>query len=170
MNALNLQLMEVLRPLGLSTQQFRVMQVVAAQQAVSITAISRDAIIEQSVVSRIVDQLERREFVRRRKSSGNARMVEVTLTPVGVAVLDSIRPHAQAIVADATSVLSPQDHATLLGLLARVLHHTRPPEPQGMPSDPRDAVDHRPGKVIEPAGRANTVRKKGRSSRSGGAT
>jgi DNA-binding MarR family transcriptional regulator len=126
MNALNLKLTDVLRPLDLSAQQFRVMQVVFVREVVSITEISRDAVIEQSVVSRIADQLEKRGFVKRRKRSTNARVVEVTLTPVGLAVFESIVPHAHTIVDHATEVLSSADQATLLSLLSRVLDHVRP--------------------------------------------
>ena len=128
MNALNLKLMDVLRPLDMTTQQYRVMQVLLVHETVSITEISRDAVIEQSVVSRIVDQLEQRGFVRRRKGSSNARTVEVSLTPVGLAVLRSIIPHAQGIVDDAVSVISASERRTLLRVLSTVLQHVRRPD------------------------------------------
>jgi DNA-binding MarR family transcriptional regulator len=121
MNALNLKLLAVLRPMDLTTQQFRVMQVLRSRgEPCSIGTIWRDAVIEQSVVSRIVDQLEKRGFVLRQKRASNARVVEVTLTPVGRAVYESVMPHANAIVRDATSVLSPSENEVLHQLLARV--------------------------------------------------
>ena len=126
MNALNLELLEVLRPLDLSTQQFRVMQVVYVREGVTITEIARDAVIEQSVVSRIVDQLERRGFVSRRRGAVNGRIVQVTMTAVGEAVFESVLPHAHAIVGHATEVLSDSDAATLFDLLSRILRHVRP--------------------------------------------
>jgi DNA-binding MarR family transcriptional regulator len=126
MNALNLELMDVLRPLDLTSQQFRVMQVLFVHELVSISEISRDAVIEQSVVSRVVDQLEKRGFVKRRKRATNARIVEVSLTPVGLAVFTSILPRAHEIVDHAVEVLSGDESETLLHLLSTVLRHVRP--------------------------------------------
>jgi DNA-binding MarR family transcriptional regulator len=129
MNALNLKLMESLRSLDLTTQQFRVMQVLFVHEVATISEISRDAVIEQSVVSRIVDQLEEKNFVKRRRRQGNARVVDVALTPVGVAVFNSVMPHADAIVEDAVSVLSGPQKQTLLALLSTVLQHVRGAQP-----------------------------------------
>jgi DNA-binding MarR family transcriptional regulator len=124
MNALNLQLAEVLRPMELTPQQYRVLQVVwSRNEPCSIGAIWRDAVIEQSVVSRIVDQLERRGFVLRRKRPSNARMVEVSLTAVGRAVYDSLRPEVLGIVDHATSVLKVSEAEALIELLAKVFSH-----------------------------------------------
>lgn len=124
MNALNLQLLEVLRPMELTTQQYRVLQVIwSRNEPCSISTIWRDAVIEQSVVSRIVDQLVRRGFVSRRKRPGNARVVEVSLTPVGRAVYDTLQPQVLGIVDTASSVLTPTEKDQLLGLLAKVFFH-----------------------------------------------
>ena len=127
LNSLNLRLMDVLRPLKMTTQQYRVMQVLLVHQVASIGAISRDAVIEQSVVSRVVDQLEKRGFVTRRRRPSNARIVEVSLTPFGLSVLRSINPHAQEIVAQAVGVLSSRDRQTLFRLLSAVLKTVHAP-------------------------------------------
>jgi DNA-binding MarR family transcriptional regulator len=120
MNMLNLQLMETLRPLDMTTQQYRVMQVLYIKKVASIGDISQEAVVERSVVSRIVDQLERREFVRRQKRADNARIVEVSLTGVGIAVYQSILPSAHAITQDAVSVLSEEENRQLKELLSRI--------------------------------------------------
>jgi DNA-binding MarR family transcriptional regulator len=128
MNLLNLRLLEHLRPLNMTTQQFRVMQVLLARRVASVGEIARDAIIEQSVVSRVVDQLEDRGFAQRQKRAGNARVVEVSLTPVGEAVYNSITPYSTTIVNDATSVLDDREKAYLEDLLSRIFHHVRQPD------------------------------------------
>jgi DNA-binding MarR family transcriptional regulator len=123
MNMLNLQLLEHLRPLDITIQQFRVMQVLMVRSVASVGEIARDTVIEQSVISRIVDQLERRGYAKRRRSAGNARIVEVTLTQEGAAAYRAIRPRAQAIVKDATGVLSKREADILIELLARMFQH-----------------------------------------------
>ena len=121
-NAMNLKLAKILRPMDLSVQQFRVMQVLAVRDMTTISDICRDTAIEQSVVSRLVDQLQQRGFADRRKRPTNARVVEVTMTPVGDAVFRTVHPQAVAIVEQTLSVLSSDDKATLFRVLSTLFH------------------------------------------------
>jgi DNA-binding MarR family transcriptional regulator len=127
MNLMNMQLLEVLRPLDVTGQQFRVMQVIDARGISTVGQIARDAVIEQSLVSRVVDQLEQRKLARRAKSSSNARIVEVSLTPRGHEVYAAITPYREAIVADAVSVLSAAERTALIELLRRMFDHLSRP-------------------------------------------
>lgn len=154
MNLLNLRLLEHLRPLNMTTQQFRVMQVLLARGVASVGEISRDAVIEQSVVSRVLDQLEQRGFAQRQKRASNARVVEVSLTPVGEAVYNSITPYSMAIVNDAISVLDEPEKGRLEELLSRIFHHVR--QPHAVPT----AARARP----EAAGGRDTPRRRRASS------
>ncbi|MGE4010845.1 MAG: MarR family winged helix-turn-helix transcriptional regulator [Alphaproteobacteria bacterium] len=127
MNTLNLRLLESLRPHGITIQQFRVMQALDARGVSSVGEISADTVIEQSVVSRIVDQLERAKYAVRRKRPTNSRVVEVCLTPLGESTYASLFPYAKAIVDDATSALNPQERKILESLLQRLFEHVRRP-------------------------------------------
>lgn len=127
LNALNLDLLAVLRPLNVTIAQFRVMQVLqATRPGVSIGEIGLEAVIEQSTVSRIVDQLEERRLAKRTRSRTNPKVVEVALTRRGVEVMAEVTPQAQKIVADATSVLADDEAATLKALLSKLFEHIRP--------------------------------------------
>ncbi|MCW5750004.1 MAG: MarR family transcriptional regulator [Alphaproteobacteria bacterium] len=127
MNVLNLRLLEHLRPLQVTVQQFRIMQMLDAREVASVGEISRDTVIEQSVVSRIVDQLERRGFVTRSKRKGNARIVDVKLTEEGRSTFAMMRPYAQAIVADAVSALSATERRAMEDMLQRMFDHVTAP-------------------------------------------
>ena len=127
MNLMNMQLLEVLRPLDVTGQQFRVMQVIDARGITNVGQIARDAMIEQSLVSRVVDQLEERNLAKRSKSPSNARIVEVSLTRRGQDVYATITPYREAIVADAVSVLTDAERAMLLDLLCRIFQHLSRP-------------------------------------------
>jgi DNA-binding MarR family transcriptional regulator len=129
MNLLNLQLLEWLRLHGATVQQFRVMQVIAVLGVASIGEIAQDAVIEQPVVSRIVDQLEARGFARRRKRPNNGRVVEVTLTPRGLEVFRSVSPHAYEIVRNALEILNETEKATIEELLSRIFRHLQDRSP-----------------------------------------
>ncbi|WJR79209.1 MarR family transcriptional regulator [Bradyrhizobium sp. NP1] len=126
-NILNLRLLEHLRPLDLTVQQFRIMQMLDARKSASVGEISRDTVIEQSVVSRIVDQLENRGYALRTKRPDNARIVDVRLTREGQKIYDSLPPLFLAIVDDAMSVLSSAEKQLLAELLKRIFDHVVTP-------------------------------------------
>ena len=131
MNILNMQLLEVLRPFDVTVQQFRVMQVIDACRTSTVGKIARDAVIEQSLVSRVVDQLEERGLARRARSATNARVVEVSLTAHGHEVYAAITPAREAIVENAASVLSGAEKTKLDELLRRVFRHLAGPGLRG---------------------------------------
>lgn len=127
MNILNLRLLDTLRLYGVTIQQFRVMQVLDARGVASVGEISADAIIEQSVVSRIIDQLERDNLAVRTKRKGNSRIVDVYLTPLGSRTYSELFPAARAIVDDAVGALSKSERKILEELLIRMFDHLRRP-------------------------------------------
>jgi DNA-binding MarR family transcriptional regulator len=127
MNLMNMQLLDVLRPLDVTVQQFRVMQVLDARGVTNVGQIARDAVIEQPLVSRVVDQLEERKLARRGKSPTNARIVEVSLTRRGREIYAAITPYREAIVADAVGVLSEAEKAVLMDLVCRMFQHLSRP-------------------------------------------
>lgn len=130
MNILNLRLLDSLRPHGITIRQFRIMQMLDARRQATIGEIAADTVIEQSVVSRIVDQLERSGLAQRRKRVGNSRLVDVRLTPRGEETYAALFPYAQRIVEDAVGALSPKETQTLEKLLSRMFDYvTRPYEP-----------------------------------------
>jgi len=101
--------------------------VIDARGVTSVGQIARDAVIEQSLVSRVVDQLEARKLAKRSKSAGNARIVEVSLTPRGREAYAAITPYREAIVADAASVLSDAEKTILDDLVRRMFQHLSTP-------------------------------------------
>jgi DNA-binding MarR family transcriptional regulator len=127
MNLMNMQLLEFLRPLDITGQQFRVMQVIDARGVTNVGQIARDAVIEQSLVSRVIDQLEERHLAKRSKSATKARVVEVSLTPRGNETYAAITPYREAIVGDAMRVLNNVEKAALDDLLCRIFKHLSRP-------------------------------------------
>lgn len=130
MNLLNMRLSESLRPRGITMQYFRIMQIIDARKigAAAIGEIAADAIIDQSVVSRVVDRLEAEKLAVRRKRKDNSRIVEVSLTPRGRMVYASVLPFAHAIVDDAVGSLTATEQKQLIDLLRRVFEHVNRPQ------------------------------------------
>jgi DNA-binding MarR family transcriptional regulator len=122
MNLLNLQLLKYLRMRKLTIGQFRVLQFIEQFDGATINEISSDCVIEQSVVSRIVDQLEHRRLVTRKKNRSNARYVQVFMTATGRATIFELDTAAKKIATHAASELSSSEHEQLVSLLQRVFH------------------------------------------------
>ncbi|KGD93356.1 hypothetical protein JL37_15345 [Achromobacter sp. RTa] len=120
---MNAQLLRALRPVELTLQQFRVMQHLRWAEVATISEICKGTLIEQSVVSRIVDQVEQRGFAVRAKRATNARVVEVRLTAVGEAVYDRVDIAARAITAASQSILSQAELDELNRQLVRLAGH-----------------------------------------------
>lgn len=121
-NLLNLQLLQHLRLKRLTIGQFRLLQFVDQCDGATISEISSDCVIEQSVVSRIVDQLEQRLMVTRKKNRSNARYVQVFMTTKGHTAVMEMDRIAKKIAAHAESELSKDERAQLVRLLQKVFH------------------------------------------------
>lgn len=130
MNVIDLRLLESLRPRGITVRQFRILQMLDAREKATISEIATDTVIEQPVVSRIVDQLQRNGLAVRSRRVENARVVDVSLTPHGAQVYNELFPYAKLIVEEAVSALSREEVEQLEALVLRMFEHvTRPYEP-----------------------------------------
>ncbi len=127
MNALNLRLMVELRVHHMTISQFRIIQMLDARGSASIGEIAADTVIEQSVVSRIVGQLERAGLAQRRKRMGDGRNVDVLLTPKGSKLYKHLFPRAALIVEDAMSALSQKEQNLLESLMFRLFQGATQP-------------------------------------------
>lgn len=150
-NILNLRLLQTLRNHGMTVPQFRVVQVLDSRGTASIGEISADAVIEQSVVSRIVSQLEALGLAARRKRKSNSRIVDVYLTPLGDETFRQIVPSSKAIIDGATSVLSKAERGALEEMLERMFDHVI------LPHEPwlRATADDKPPKRGAKASKAS---------------
>ena len=78
--------------------------------------------LEQSVVSRIVGQLEQRKLVRRKKNPVHARSVHAFLTGQGRTTFLKVDLAARDIATNSVADLKADDRVMLLQLLQRVFN------------------------------------------------
>jgi DNA-binding MarR family transcriptional regulator len=93
-NRLNARMQHHLRPHRVSVPQWRVLCLLSLHGPQSIGALVASTVIPQSTLSRVIDQLERRELATRRPRPQNNRVVEVHLTGRGRALFRRILPAA----------------------------------------------------------------------------
>lgn len=109
---------------GLSVTQCYALDALAESGELSVTALARRLFLAVSTVTRMLDQLERRDSVLRHRGRGDRRVVRVSITPKGKALLARIQAD---LVATQRALLAPLARAereavlkTLAGLVAAV--------------------------------------------------
>jgi MarR family 2-MHQ and catechol resistance regulon transcriptional repressor len=80
-------------------------------------------------ITMVVDNLEKRAFVRRERPASNRRLVEVHLTPAGRRAIQGVFPQHAGIVAEEFSVLTI-DEQEALGRLCKKLGRQGSGEPK----------------------------------------
>jgi DNA-binding MarR family transcriptional regulator len=98
--------------------------------------VSERVLIASATMTATLDLLEHRGWIRRIPNPGDRRSVLIEITPAGRATADRLLPGIRKIERSILSVLSPQERAQLLGLLARILARaselaSETPEPLG---------------------------------------
>jgi DNA-binding MarR family transcriptional regulator len=117
---LNLNLQEVIRDLDITTQHFRVLQILYDQDGVTIGTLGKRIVIAQAVLSRVITQMEDRGLIERRPNSTDARYIDVFLTDRGASVYETAWLRARLVIDDALGDLSEQEIRTLLSLVEKI--------------------------------------------------
>ena len=110
-----------LRPAGLRSTQFTVLNVVHALSPAGITQIAQHAVIDRTTLTRSLALLERAELVRR-VASADARERRYVLTPGGERALARARPLWDAAQARVVELLGAGLFRRLLRDLDAVVH------------------------------------------------
>ena len=117
---LNLRVQSRLKSINISPSQWRVLSVLRSHGTLSIGGIVGHTLMGQSTVSRVIDQLEKDDLVRRRASNEDWRMIEVVLTRAGVAAFEKIQPPVHRHERIAMGGFTRKEIATLHDYLSRL--------------------------------------------------
>ena len=85
-------------------------------------------------MTRLLDRLEARGLVDRERLSENRRVVQIGITPAGVALLDALDVPVRQCHAQQLSHMTPQELATLNRLLNRCREPHEPPDSHWPPT------------------------------------
>lgn len=80
---------------------------------------------DSGAITRVLDQLERRGFLQRRRSSRDRRVVELKLTAAGKAIAEELLPLVVDQTNAALAPLSKPEFEQLHGYLVRLLDHAQ---------------------------------------------
>lgn len=109
------------RKLGLRVPEWRVLACLFDQDGLMITQLARFSLMEQSRMTRIVDQMEKRELVARKSDAGDGRRVRIYLTDDGRLMSTQLVLEAKDHEKRLLSALSPADAERIKPSLLRLL-------------------------------------------------
>ena len=110
----------------LPVSQARVFQRIDPVAGSRMSALAESAQLSKQTLTSIVDQLERRGYVRRTPDPADARARLVTITPQGHSLIDLSRPVVERVEAGWAARLGEQKLERLRSLLAELAAETDP--------------------------------------------
>jgi DNA-binding MarR family transcriptional regulator len=116
---LNLQLMDVLKPHGLSGTQYNVLRILrgAGESGASCKDVASRMVTRDPDVTRLMDRLEKRGILRRDRAKEDRRVVTHRLTGAGLDLVNQLDRPVEAAHQKAMQRLKPEQLRTLIGLL-----------------------------------------------------
>ena len=118
--AARLTLERALADLGVTPPQFVVLTMLKAYPGLSGADLARVALLTPQTVGVIIRNLERDGAIRKTPHPVHGRLLQWTLTPRGLTLLDKCRRHAMALERRLTAGLSAADQATVRRWLSKI--------------------------------------------------
>ena len=105
---------------GLTESQFGVLEVIRHLGPLPQCDLAAKLLKSSGNITLVIDNLEKRNLVRREADPKDRRVSRIFLTPAGQALIDEIFPQHAATVADAFSVLTAEEQAALGAMLRKL--------------------------------------------------
>ena len=110
----------MLREFGLTEQQWRVIRALAEVDELDASELARASYILAPSLTRILQNLEARRLLTRRRHERDQRRARLSLTRQGRALFQQVRPHSRESYAGIAQALGPERLAELYDLLEEV--------------------------------------------------
>ncbi len=105
----------------LTPRQFAVLKAVARMENPSQTALVQNTGIDRSTIADIVRRLIKKGLLQRRRTSHDARMYAVKLTPAGRDLLEAAEPAAKTTEEQLLAVLPAQQRTAMIEALSTIV-------------------------------------------------
>lgn len=145
-NVLATRMDRAVAPLGLTASQIGVMLLLWFGRARTPNEMSRVLSYDTGSMTRMLDRLEKKGFLVRRRSEADRRVVELELTPRGREAAQQLPARISTVLAGQLRGFSVDDVATLTSLLQRFIANDPETEPlcrgeSGCPGAPAGSPD-----------------------------
>lgn len=114
---------KVTRQHGISLQMWRVLAALNQQDGQSVGSLAATTSIETSTLSRLLDQMQKKRLLLRRRDGDDQRSVTIHRTQAAQAITEKLIPVALAYESKALVGLTKNDERTLKAVLRRVYNN-----------------------------------------------
>jgi DNA-binding MarR family transcriptional regulator len=125
MGRYNASLRADLAGLGLTTPKMRALAVLSVIDAPLIRELAVYAVVEQSTLSRALDQLSGEGLIQRETDSGDSRATRVHITAAGRAAFEAMWPQMAAAYARMFQGIPEDEHHAFVATLQKMLGNIR---------------------------------------------
>lgn len=106
-----------LRGYGVTEQQWRVLRALSSVGEIEISDLVRSTFLLAPSLSRILRDLEARQLIIRRTPASDLRRSLISMAPAGIALMEVVAPHSEAIYAEITRRFGAERLALLQDML-----------------------------------------------------
>lgn len=125
MGRYNASLRDEMAGLGLTTAKMRTLAVLSVIEAPLIGELAVYAAVEQSTLSRALDQLDTEGLILRMADKKDCRATRVHITPAGEMVFETLWPHMAATYSKMFKGITDEERTAFVGTLQKMLSNIR---------------------------------------------
>ncbi|RED48309.1 MarR family winged helix-turn-helix transcriptional regulator [Seonamhaeicola aphaedonensis] len=118
----NSKLNDVLKPYGVSLQQFNVLRILRGQNQnpVTLSTVQERMIAKMSNTTRLVDKLAKKGYVEKKINKDNRRKIDISITNEGLLFLEEISKLIDSTEKDIISSLTKDEAYNMIRLLDKI--------------------------------------------------
>ncbi len=120
-NAVDIYASKLKERTGLNASQLSCLMVLDSEGALPLSKLSKKVSLSPSMITSIVDQLEKKEMVARQRSSSDRRIIQIELTDSGRQVVKTAPPSFQEQFMSRLSRLENGEKKKIQGILEKLL-------------------------------------------------
>jgi len=109
----------------LAFSQWLTLKLIGSGRIARVSDVNRELGLQGAAATRLIDRLERRGFLIRKRSRSDRRVVNIIATEAGEAIVEAMQPRLWAFWTTQVSIIPRADREQLSALLSR-LHTARP--------------------------------------------
>ena len=125
MGRYNASIRDEMAGLGLSIPKMRALAVLSVIDAPLVGELAIYAVVEQSTLSRALDQLEVEALIRRETDTADSRAVRIQITDAGRTAFETLWPHMASSYARMFRNISAAEQRAFVGTLQKMLANIR---------------------------------------------
>ncbi|MBD3792176.1 MAG: MarR family transcriptional regulator [Campylobacterales bacterium] len=119
---------QMIKKYGISPEQWSVLFRVVEQGGISQKALADSTYKDQGNLTRMIDKLIEKEYIRREADADDRRAVKLSATEKSVALAEAVAPLSGRHNENMTAGFSQEEKATLMALLDKVYHNLQKDE------------------------------------------